>query len=83
MKKNIFNLINAINCENIDNLNWGIEKNIKSTKERFGTDEEVELKDIWIYVYDDGSLSRWFKNITEETMRLRITEDCEILLYKA
>lgn len=82
MKKSIFTLINAINCENIDNLNWGIERDIESTKERFGTDQEVELKGIWMYVYDDGSLSRWFKNITKETMSLNITDECKILLYK-
>lgn len=83
MNKNTFDLINAINCEEIENFNWGIVKNIKSTKKQFGTKEDVELKGIWLYVYDDGNLSRWFKSMAKDTMSLEIKEEYNILLYKA
>lgn len=53
MKQETFNLFDAINREGIDNSVWGLGSDIKSTKEYFGTDEELAIPGQFVYVYHD------------------------------
>lgn len=53
MEQTTFNLIDAINCSGIDNSVWGCLQGIESTKQHFGTIEDMALERMFIYVYRD------------------------------
>ena len=52
MNKNVYKLLDYINRQNDEN--WGLVEDIKSTKDYFGTEESVELKGKWLYMYVDS-----------------------------
>lgn len=51
MKAAIFNLLDAINRDGLDNSEWGLIEDIESTKEQFGTQIDNNLKGRWLYIY--------------------------------
>lgn len=80
-----FRLFDAINCEGLDNSQWGIHMHLGSvsTKEFYGTDEDVILEGgIWLSVYEESDDPFVFsKFYAKPDYRLRYSENCCLLLY--
>lgn len=49
-----YKLFDAINREGISNMVWGLCEDIKSTKDYFGTVEDIELQGQFVYVYREA-----------------------------
>lgn len=79
-----FTLFDAINREGLDNSQWNIHihMNAVSTKDFYGTDEDVILEGgIWVSVYEEIDEPFMFsKSHSKPDYRLRLG-DCYLLLY--
>lgn len=53
MKQDIFNLLDAINKEGLDNSQWGLCEDVENTRLYFGTEEEESLQGQYVFVYRD------------------------------
>lgn len=79
-----FKVIDAINREGIDNGQWGLVEDVENSVAYFGTEEEVELKGQWAYVYAEKDIFFSCINKIETTMILNIadSDNEELLLYR-
>ena len=46
-----FRLINALNCDGLDNGSWGLVKDVRDTERYFGTKVSESLSGQWLYIY--------------------------------
>lgn len=60
MELRAFDLFDAINREGLDNSHWGLGKDIPSTKEYFGSYENLKIKGQFVYVYRGFEDRYWF-----------------------
>lgn len=65
MEFTTYKLIEAINQEGISNGIWGLCKDVKSTRDYFGTVEDIELDGQFLYIYREEG--EYFCFIKEET----------------
>ncbi len=65
MKTAIFNLIDAVNREGIDNSVWGLCRDVQDTAAYFGAVESIKLQGQYLYVYRNHDSN--FTFITKET----------------
>ncbi len=75
-----FKVIDAINREGMDNGQWGLVEDVDNTVAYFGTQEEIELKGQWAYVYAERD--SYFAYIEFKPTIVLHVEDCELLLYR-
>lgn len=68
MKTETYNLIDAINRENINNSQWGMCSDVQDTAAYFGTKESIELQGDYLYVYRQRDT--YFSFIREENCGL-------------
>lgn len=50
MTQETFNLLNHLSCEGLDNCCSGFAQDV-NTKEYFGTEEDVNIEGMYLYVY--------------------------------
>ena len=82
MKDKIFNLLEQINREGIENGIWGVAEGIDDTRSYFGTEERENLrgcKMIYIYMGADDEFS-FIKTDTAD-LRMRVADDNELLIW--
>lgn len=53
MNAKAFKVIDAINCEGLDNQFWGLVKDVDDMHAYFGSESNLKLKGAWAYVYND------------------------------
>lgn len=53
MNVKAFKVIDAINCEGLDNQFWGLVKDVEDIYAYFGAESSLKLKGVWAYVYND------------------------------
>ena len=86
MKENIFQLLNKINEEGLDNSQWGVTEDIFSTKGHFGTREDIDLEGKWLYVHANEDSWEWvsFAEALSPDNELQLMDSCSdfVLLYK-
>ena len=84
MKASTFKLIDAINCEGLDNSHWGIIEDIESTKDWFGTiesDEQLNGQYVYVWVEDSTTLTFMRNVLIYVNHRYRV-DGGYILLWK-
>jgi hypothetical protein len=60
MDTRAFDLFDAINREGLDNSHWGVGQEVSSTKDYFGSIEDLKLKGQFVYVYRSHEDRYWF-----------------------
>lgn len=53
MNAKAFKVIDAINCDGLDNQFWGLVKDVDDMYAYFGSESSLKLKGVWAYVYND------------------------------
>jgi hypothetical protein len=74
MTQENFNLIDAINCSGIDNSVWGCLSEIESTKQHFGTIDDIAIERMFIYVYRDENNESFIPKTTP-SLTLKLEEE--------
>lgn len=62
-----YQVFNAICSEGLDNSHWGVAEDVDNTRRYFGTNEILEIKGQFVYVYRPiGETYGFFKGITPD-----------------
>lgn len=76
MTQTIFNILSQINAEGIDNTQWTIVELLgQSSKDYFGTEEDIELDGKYLALYVDANDSFCFIRTETAGMMLTIKND--------
>lgn len=80
MKQETFDLLDHLSREGIDNSVFGFVQDV-NTKEYFGTNEDINIKDMYLYIYQKKD--DWFCFIEEKPeYSFDIEEKENLLLFK-
>lgn len=82
MNAKAFKVIDAINCEGLDNQFWGLVKDVDDTKTYFGSNEGFYLAGAWAYVYNDPKNDHAFLSEIEPDLVIWDRFGQAIYLYK-
>ena len=91
MTDKIFNLLDQINREGIDNGTWGVAEGIDDTRSYFGTIEtenlRVETENLrdykLIYIYMGANDYYCFVKPQTADLRMKVADDNELLIWFA
>ena len=83
MNAKTFKVIDGINREGLDNSQWGMCHDVESTKLYFGSDEDIELRGQFVYVYRDENESYSFLSSVKADHTLNISSyKCVVDIYR-
>ena len=84
MTDKIFNLLDQINREGIDNGTWGVAEGIDDTRSYFGTIENENLRGYkLIYIYMGAEEYFCFVKPESADLRMKVADDNELLIWFA
>ena len=84
MNDMIFNLLDQINREGIENGTWGVAEGIDDTRSYFGTIETENLRGYkMIYIYMGADDDFCFVKTETADLRMRVADDNELLIWLA
>ena len=84
MTDKIFNLLDQINREGIDNGTWGVAEGIDDTRSYFGTIESENLRGYkLIYIYMGAEDYYCFVKPQTADLRMKVADDNELLIWFA
>lgn len=79
MTRETFNLIDAVQCQCIES--WGVVEDV-STSTHFGTEEDVELRGQYLYVYQKKDELLTFLTPFQPTYRFEMGEGEWLNIYE-
>lgn len=82
MNEKAFKVIDAINCEGLDNQFWGLVKDVDDIYTYFGAESSLKLKGAWAYVYNDPKHDLTFLSKIKPDMVVWDSFGQGIYLYK-
>ena len=82
MNAKAFKVIDAINCEGLDNQFWGLVKDVDDMYAYFGAESSLKLKGTWAYVYNDTKNDLTFLSEIKPDMVIWDSFGQAIYLYK-
>ena len=82
MNAKAFKVIDAINCEGLDNQFWGLVKDVDDMYAYFGSESSLKLKGVWAYVYNDPKNDLTFLSEIKHDMVIWDSFGQAIYLYK-
>lgn len=82
MNAKAFKVIDAINCDGLDNQFWGLVKDVDDMYAYFGSESSLKLKGVWAYVYNDPKNDHTFLSEIKHDMVIWDSFGQAIYLYK-
>lgn len=86
MTQRTFDLIQAINCEGLDNGLWDVVSDISSIRDYFGTEEKMPLHGQWIAIWKASFETLSFIEKIQPDLVAHVKDSsikgCKLLLYK-